>query len=339
MKKKYSIPSTISQDISNTIEIAQNNLGNMNYRLVPLSSIDTDPNNPRDLAISKQDIIDGFSKEDPLYDRKTEEYESLKLLANSIAKHDVRIPIEIYKFGAGYRLVHGERRYLASLIAKRTIIPAKVLDKQPTEFDLRVLQLIENAQRENLSLYESLNNIKMIVKAYQENVDSTTKVDAHFIHNVIYKSLSQSYNYLAALNAPEEVWNAIKKGEIQNLEKAAFCASEPDVKRRGYLLQTCIQGKSIKELREIAKRQDDVEIISKNTLANEKRRGKRPSRVYLGGTVNKGVVKKIIKLVSEDKNYYQFGEVFKRLQCKELGDCTKSFATLISIMEKVEKNQ
>ena len=319
MKKKYSIPSTISQDISNTIEIAQNNLGNMNYRLVPLSSIDTDPNNPRDLAISKQDIIDGFSKEDPLYDRKTEEYESLKLLANSIAKHDVRIPIEIYKFGAGYRLVHGERRYLASLIAKRTIIPAKVLDKQPTEFDLRVLQLIENAQRENLY--------------------STTKVDAHFIHNVIYKSLSQSYNYLAALNAPEEVWNAIKKGEIQNLEKAAFCASEPDVKRRGYLLQTCIQGKSIKELREIAKRQDDVEIISKNTLANEKRRGKRPSRVYLGGTVNKGVVKKIIKLVSEDKNYYQFGEVFKRLQCKELGDCTKSFATLISIMEKVEKNQ
>jgi len=338
MKTKYAIPATISQDISNTIEITRSNLGNMNYRLVPLTSIETDPNNPRDLAISKRDILEGFNKDDSQYDKKTEEYESLKLLAKSIEKHEVRIPIEIYKFAAGYRLVHGERRYLASLIAKKDIIPAKVLHEKPTEFDLRVLQLIENAQRENLSLYESLNNIKMIINAYKENVNANIKITAQFIHDVIYKSLSQSYNYLAVLNAPEEVWNAIKTGNIQNLEKAAFCASETDAGRRDYLLQTCIQGKSIKELREIAKRQDTVAVISNSNVADEKRRGKKPSRVYLGGTVSKGVVKKIVKLVSEDKDYCQFSEVFKRFQYKDLGDCTKSFATLVSIMEKVEKN-
>ena len=70
--------------------------------------------------------------------------------------------------GTGYRLIHGERRCLSSILAGKHDIPAKILDEKPNDFDIRLLQLIENIQREDLILIDVLNNVKEVIKEYKQ---------------------------------------------------------------------------------------------------------------------------------------------------------------------------
>jgi ParB family chromosome partitioning protein len=333
--RKYSIPSALNADISNTVELTKNNICSMNYRLVPLGSIEADPNNPRELAISVDDLPDGPKHSDPLYSQKTKEFESLKLFAKSIEEHGIRIPIEIYKYGVGYRLVHGERRYLGALIANKKVIPAKVLDEKPTEFDLMELQLIENVQRENLSLYETLRNIEMVINAYKEHIDQDVKIDAPFLHKIIYKSIPQCYNYLTILNASGEIWDEIKKGQIRSLEKAVLIENEKNTEAKRHLLNLCINGSSLKELRKVAKNQD-INSRHINNRVTSRRPGKAPSKINLGNTTNKFVVRKIINIVSEDICYTQFSSIFNNMNFEDFSSCTNAFEALIKLMEKIE---
>jgi len=106
-------------------------------------------------------------------------------MAETIKKYGVRNAVEIYKFGTGYRLIHGERRCLSSMLAGKKDIPAKVLDEKPNDLDIRLLQFIENAQREDLNLYETLNNIRQILDEYKRPGIPEFKIDANFLEGVI----------------------------------------------------------------------------------------------------------------------------------------------------------
>src|SRR6185312_9430011 len=181
MKKRFSLPSSIDSEISGTIDLVRNNIGTLNYKIVPLSAIEFDPNNPRELSITREDLPNGPALDDPFYEKKLEEFESLKQISETIKKYGVRNAVEIYKFGTGYRLIHGERRCLGSILAGKTEIQAKILDEKPNSFDIRLLQLIENIQREDLTLYETLNNIKQEVHEYRMNIEGEFNLNVEFL--------------------------------------------------------------------------------------------------------------------------------------------------------------
>ena len=96
--------------------------------------------------------------------RKTFHDETLKELADSIRIHGVIQPLLVRKFGSGYQIIAGERRYRASQMAGLKEIPVIVKD-----FDEREAQeaaLIENLQREDLNPIDEACGYAALMHAY-----------------------------------------------------------------------------------------------------------------------------------------------------------------------------
>ena len=159
-RKKFGISKVLTDSLSQTVKIANSNAGTLRYEIVPIDRIELDPSNPRNFLIQKEDVLSGLDSNDNLYIKKKKEVESLDSLKNSILKKGILNPVWIYKYGTNYRLIMGERRILASLLAGNVDIPAKILDERPLDTDLRLLQWIENLERSDLTLWERIVNIK-----------------------------------------------------------------------------------------------------------------------------------------------------------------------------------
>jgi ParB family chromosome partitioning protein len=336
-KKPYALPQGITAEISNTVDLVKNNMGTLNYKIVPINAIEFDPDNPRELSIQRDELPLGPKQGDPLFDKKMRELESLKQTAETIKKYGVRNAVEIYKYGTTYRLIHGERRCLSSILAGKKEIPAKILDEKPTDFDIRLLQLIENVQREDLNLYETLNNIRQVITEYKRNVNQDKKIDAAFLEELINKSRSHCFNYLAVLNAPSAIQDAIKLGQIKSIEKAALIANSSNQKQQKTLLESCLRGASLKKLKNEAKVLKQVENSRTHFIPPTKTKpGKKAEKINMGSTQNKAIIAKIAKLVSSDSNYLQFIDHFNKMKFDNFSECADSFKSLMLLMNKVE---
>src|SRR5688572_15169960 len=170
-KKRFGVSQALTRGLSETIHVVENNAGIFRNVILPLSRIELDPDNPRKLAISLSDVQNGLNKNDEGYDRKFTELEKLQELAHTIESSGVINPIVVYKRGEAYRVVAGERRCLASILAGKNEIDARVFNEKPKEFELKLVQWIENTAREDLSLDERMGNIRDILSAYQGRPD------------------------------------------------------------------------------------------------------------------------------------------------------------------------
>lgn len=339
MKKKYALPLGISTEISSAVDLVKNNIGTLNYKIIPIDAIEFDPNNPRDLVITRNDLPHGPHESDPLYDKKLQEFESLKQTAETIKKYGVRNAVEIYKHGNSYRLIHGERRCLSSILAGKKDIPAKLLDEKPSDFDIRLLQLIENVQREDLTLNETLNNIRQVIQEYKNHINASIDIDATFLENLINRSKTHCLNFMAVLNAPSDLQEIIKNGKIRSLEKAAIIAKAKTKSQRDALLKSCLDGVSLKQLKHESLQQKKLDGVAVHLTLNQKKRpGKQASKINLGSTMNKYIIAKLIKLVASDPLYARFKEQFAKMHLDDYGACATAFSSLIKIMEKVEIN-
>lgn len=336
-RKRYNLPQGISSEITHAVDQVKNNIGTLNYKIVPLSAIEFDPDNPRALAITRDDLPQGPQLSDPLYKKKQQEFDALKQTAETIKKYGVRNAVEIYKYGNTYRLIHGERRCLSSILADKKDIPAKVLDEKPNNFDIRLLQLIENVQREDLNLFETLNNIQQVIREYKNHVDANVSVDSAFLESLINRSKTHCLNFMAVLNGPEDLLNAIKATEINSLEKAAIIAKAKSSSHRSSLLQACLDGASLKQLKHKVIQYKNIDRLSTKTIVtNRKRPGKQPKKVTLGSTRSRGVVSKLVQLVAMDPLYEKFRNQLKAMSFEDYSSCSNAFSSLLQIMEKVE---
>lgn len=339
-KKKYSLPSTLDNDLSRTVKIVENNIGTLNYKIVPIDVIEFDPDNPREMAITRDELLNKLDEEDPLYEKKRLEHESLERLAGTIKKYGVRNAVEIYKCGISYRLVHGERRCLASILAGKKEIPAKILNKKPNNLDIRLLQLIENVQREDLTLPELLNNIRLVVKEYKKHVKSPETVSAVFLEKTINCSKTHALNVIAVLDAPDRLKQEINNGNIKSLEKASLIAKAKKKAHQERLLELCLDGATLKEIKQESVRQRKTnKAHSIPTQSTKKTPGKKASKIKLGATTNEAVVGKIINFVLSRKPYTQYQDQFKDLALDDYDSYKKAFSLLISIMETIEESK
>src|SRR5665213_1811369 len=153
-KKVFQISTALGDGLEETISAAQNYSGELRVDVIPLRKIEVDPENPRDLSLTFDDLFNGISESDVNYSRKHTELESLQSLAHSIKEQGIINPILVYKYGEKYRLVAGERRSLASILAGKSDIQSKILESKPNELKISLLQWIENIERSDLSLWE-----------------------------------------------------------------------------------------------------------------------------------------------------------------------------------------
>ncbi len=331
-KKRFGVSQALSRGLTETIHVVENNAGVFRNVVLPLSRIELDPDNPRKLAISLSDIRQDLNKEDPFYARKLEELERLKELATTIESSGVINPIVVYKRGELYRVVAGERRCLASILAGKSEIEARIFNEKPKGFELKLIQWIENTAREDLTLDERINNIRDLLREYHHQ-RGEVEVTATLLKNITGLSLPQATYYLVVLNAPDDVRQAIEVGLIRSLDKAAIIVGIESATIRKEALQACIDGASLKELRAIIAR--EKRILKKHTIpTSTPKRGRAVTRVNMGFTLNTNVVQTIVESVLSQSAYKKYSDIFSKIDWAHIEHAGRAFKKLIEILER-----
>lgn len=290
-KKTFKIRGNMAQALNDTVTSAINNAGELNIEAIPLRMLELDPENPRDLLIDFEDIYSGIKGTPQERKRKSSEKDKLQSIAKSIKEQGVLNPVVVYKHGGLYRLIAGERRTLASILAEKTDIPARILGEKPGALKLSLLQWIENIEREDLSLWERLKNIEKITGAYSsEKGIIINKITASSLAELLGCSIQQASNYKAILMCSESLRECIKLGEISNIEKAAIIAKSHE-DRRPQLIQACIDGSTLAEMKKIANGFAGLTIDKSTPSIN---------KVNFGSTKNIAAAKAVLSCVFRD---------------------------------------
>lgn len=329
-RKAFSISSNLSRGITETVSLAENHSGYFRNAVVPLSRLELDPDNPRKMALTLDDVTYGLKNDDPNYHQKEIEYEALKGLAKTITANGLIQPIAIYKYHENYRIVAGHRRFLASLMAGKTDIEARIFNEKPKKFELKLVQLIENTQRENLSLADRLNNIRDLITEYQN--EHHTEVNATILHNLTGLSLTQAKSYLYVLKGSQELLQAIKNGTINSLDKAVLIANATDSHLSRQALNACEKGASLAEIRKLFTTAQAIKVEQKK-LAKTTSIAQAKSGVNLGRTFKSEVVRAIVHALVKQPGFEQYASLFIQIDWTNHRQVTKAFQHLIKLLE------
>jgi ParB family transcriptional regulator, chromosome partitioning protein len=249
-RKQFGVPSLLAKGLSETLSIAENANMFLRNSVIPLSRIEVDPDNPRQMKITQDDVKGGVKTGDPDSEKKNEELEKIKELSNSILKSGLINPITVYKDGQIYRIVAGERRYLATLLAGRAEIESRIFDQKPTILELKLVQWYENTAREDLSLYERVDNVVELIRVFK-GANNVEKVTATDLKSLTGLSLQQASCYVNVISGPPDVLDAVKTGLINSLDKASLLAAVENSDLRKDMLSSCVAGDiSLSKLRE-----------------------------------------------------------------------------------------
>ena len=158
-------------------------------------------------SASNEEIIDlnlSDLRPNPYQPRKVFDEDALKELADSIKEHGVFQPIIVKKSIKGYDIIAGERRFRASKMAGLEKIPAIIRDF--TDEQMMEIALLENLQRENLSVIEEALAYKSMIEHLNLTQDDLSKK--------VGKSRSYVTNILGLLRLPGEVQQMVSDGRI-----------------------------------------------------------------------------------------------------------------------------
>lgn len=137
----------------------------------------------------------------PYQPRKSFEEESLRELSDSIKEQGVFQPILVRETMIGYEIISGERRFRASKLAGKETIPAivyKFSDAQSME-----VALIENIQREDLSIVEEARSYEVLIK--------NLGITQNELAQKVGKSRSHITNIIRLLKLDEETLSLVEK--------------------------------------------------------------------------------------------------------------------------------
>ena len=285
-------------------------LGNINVTLVDVERIVPDLNNPRDLKVTKEEILSGFNFNNPDYEllkskitsqQKIIEIEQLERLAKSIKQNGLLNAIVVYKEDDHLYIITGERRYLSCLLLGYESIPTKILNKKPNTFQLRVIQWAENCDREDLTAWDRLENVRSIVESYIN--DNNTPLSSRKLADIINIGKSQAAKYLQLLKEPIDstLISGIKENKISSLKIADFLLSIQEIDIKETLINLAINGMPLSEL------EKKLLALQENTLPQQanilvKLRFSAPKKITTASFIIKNLIEN--KCLSEHKNTF-----------------------------------
>ncbi|HJD56888.1 MAG TPA: ParB/RepB/Spo0J family partition protein [Rickettsia endosymbiont of Sericostoma sp. HW-2014] len=135
--------------------------------------------------------------------RKKFEYDKIKELADSISNNGLLQPIIVSSVSDGkYKIIAGERRWRACKVAKLTDIPAIIKDIGDKE--IIEIALIENIQREELSVIEESEGFERLIKKFGYTQEQLAEK--------VSKSRSHIANLLRLNQLPQSIKDKINEG-------------------------------------------------------------------------------------------------------------------------------
>ncbi|MBR2377594.1 MAG: ParB/RepB/Spo0J family partition protein [Clostridia bacterium] len=190
----------------------------------------TEEDYSKTLGVTAEDIKTGVL-ELPLTDiyanpnqpRKIFDDKALGELASSIKLNGVIMPIVVNKDGNGkYMIIAGERRYRASKLAGKDVIPAIV--KEYDERRVKEISLIENLQREDLNPIEAATAMKQLMDDYGLTQEELAER--------IAKSRSAVANTLRLLTLDNEVVKLVANGKLSSGHARALVTLPLDMQKK-----------------------------------------------------------------------------------------------------------
>jgi ParB family chromosome partitioning protein len=179
--------------------------------------------------------------------------EELQELADSIKLNGVLQPIILRTSGdeGGYEIIAGERRFRAAKLAGLKEIPAVI--KKINNHEALELALIENIQREDLSLLEEAEGYQRLMNEFAYTYEQ--------ISQKIGKSRSHVNNILRLRNLPKEVQNLLSQKQISMGHARALINSNNPQELAKRILDESLNVRDIENL----VRDEKIEKINKNT--------------------------------------------------------------------------
>jgi len=199
----------------------------------PVTEIKSQNNEKNLLFISIEKII-----RDPDQPRKQFNEDKIKELAISIKKHGLIQPIILRKYSEEeYRIVAGERRWRASQIAGLNLMPSIIL---PSDLDKNEVSLIENIQREDLTIIEEANAYINLIEKNQYSHEQ--------LASIVGKSRSHITNILRILSLDTFFLDLLEK-DIITLGHAKILGGKNENSLASDVINKMIQKKlSVREL-------------------------------------------------------------------------------------------
>jgi ParB family transcriptional regulator, chromosome partitioning protein len=159
----------------------------------------------------------------PHQPRRTFDEVALEAMADSIREHGVMQPIVVTRKGDTYELVAGERRWRASRLAGKAVIPAIVRsfdDQKKLE-----LALIENLQREDLNALEVATAYLKLQQQFNLKLEEIAKRAGG-------RGISTVSNTLRLLGLPKEAKTALVERKIsEGHARQILAIKEPEVQQ------------------------------------------------------------------------------------------------------------
>ncbi len=198
---------------------------------------ETEKEMPRALASALSIPIDQVVP-DPDQPRKTMDRARLEELAGSIVEHGILEPLLVREDGylpdgrERYVVIAGGRRREAAIIAGQTRVPALLSDKQGMA--LRVIQLLENLQREDLPEVEEARAIKEI-RAIMTMQRGGKEAPVHMLVSILHRSATYIEERLKLLDHAD-VADAVARDQVAP-STATLVAKVDDDDARAELLR------------------------------------------------------------------------------------------------------
>lgn len=237
----------------------------------------------------------------PYQPRKKFNEEGLNELADSIKEHGVFNPILVRKSLKGYELIAGERRLRASKLAKKTEIPAIILN-----FDdkgMMEISLLENIQREDLSPLDE-------AKAYEQLIKKLNYTQ-EMLGKRVSKSRAYITNTLRLLKLPTKVQDLLNKGKLTYGHARALLAIE-DEDLMIELANRCVkENLTVRDIERLSRQEKPSKTPTKkksNPFLNNVRR-------TLEGKLNTQVEVSDKKIVIHYKNTDELNDILEILDC------------------------
>lgn len=178
---------------------------------------------------------------DPNQPRKRFNQTKLMELCESIKAHGVLEPIIVRPMNAEgmHPIVFGERRWRAATMANLAEIPAKVKDTTAiSEEEVRLVQLVENIQRDDLDALEVATTIKGLLDDGMKKAAIATKLGQSASYVSEHLALVEGPEFvreLAARNAAglRTLYDLVKAHKEFPSEVEAYAATTEEITRAG----------------------------------------------------------------------------------------------------------
>lgn len=165
--------------------------------------------------------------------RQVFDEENLRTLAQTQNNVGILNPLIVYKRDGKYYLVSGERRLRASKLAGLAKVPVRI--KEYSEGQAVYVRFVENAHQQPLNPLERAKSIAaMIGQTIEEPVkkkDGTIVYEKQIINakkaaEIAHLSQSSISQYLALLELPAQIKEAIHTGEIKFAHARGICEAK-----------------------------------------------------------------------------------------------------------------